>query len=305
MTRIILLMLVVSMTSLFSTEDVQSKNLNIEIQGHRGARALRSENTLAAFKYALENDVHTLEMDISYTKDEKLVINHDPSMNPDICLDPKGQKITKKIMVSDLTLKEFQSYDCGSLINPKFPKQTPSPKEKMPTFEEVLALVKTFDKSPLKAKLNVEIKVHNNFIQKRIPKIVREVIATIKKYELYDRINLQSFDIEVITEVRKQDAKIPLSYLIQDKIADILKNLKVKNTKELIAKYKFNILSPNFNIITKEEVKDFQSQGIRVIPWTVDGADDWKLVLDMGVDGIITDDPVGLKLYLTPQISKR
>lgn len=305
MYRTALLISGIFMINFFWTQNVQSKVSNIEIQGHRGARAFRPENTLAAFKYALENNVQTLEMDISYTKDEKLVINHDPSMNPDICLDPNGKKITKKVLVNDLTLKEFQKYDCGSLINPKFPKQTPTPKEKMPTFEELLALVRTFDKSPTKTKMNVEIKVHNDFIKKRIPKIVKEVIAAAKKYKLYDRVNLQSFDIEAIEEIRKQDPKIPLAYLVEEKMGDILKNLKLKSTKELVAKYKFNILSPSFNLITKDEVKDFQSQGVKVIPWTVDDPKDWKLVLDMGVDGIITDDPVGLKLYLTPQVSKR
>lgn len=289
---------------LYLVMGIAMANPNIEVQGHRGARAMRPENTLAAFKYALENNVQTLEMDLSYTKDGKLVVNHDPGMNATVCLDPNGQKITKNILVQDLTLKEFQKYDCGTLKNPKFEKQQPSPKEKMPTFEEVLALVKSFDKATgAKAKMNVEIKVHNDYITKNLSKIVKETIAELKKYNLYNRANLQSFDISAIEEIRKQDKKIPLSFLVGEKMENILKNLKLKSSKEFVAKYKINILSPDFNTITKEQVKEFQDLGVRVIPWTVNGEKDWKAVITMGVDGIITDDPVGLKLYMNPQVT--
>ena len=95
----------------------------IEVQGHRGARSLRPENTLSAFKYALENKVPVLEMDLQYTKDHVLVVGHDEILNSAICLDPMGKKLTSKVLVNELTLAELQKYDCGTLINPRFPKQ--------------------------------------------------------------------------------------------------------------------------------------------------------------------------------------
>lgn len=71
----------------------------------------------------------------------------------------------------------------------------------------------------------------------------------------------------------------------------------MKTTSDLIKKYKFNILSPNYKLMTKAQVKDLQAQGIQVIPWTANEPQVWKSLLDMEVDGIITDDPVALKDY--------
>src|SRR4029077_9880562 len=110
---------------------------SFEVEGHRGARWARPENTLAAFRYALSLGVDTLEMDLHATKDDVLVVTHDPFLNPDVCLDPDGKRIAAKILVRSLTIEELQRYDCGSLINPRFTEQVPQPKERIPTFEEV------------------------------------------------------------------------------------------------------------------------------------------------------------------------
>src|SRR5690606_4637180 len=91
---------------------------NVEIQGHRGARTVRPENTLNAFQYAMENDIDVLEMDLSYTKDRHLILSHDEKINPDFCLDKNGNKITKDFFIHEMTLKEVQTFDCGSLVNP-------------------------------------------------------------------------------------------------------------------------------------------------------------------------------------------
>jgi glycerophosphoryl diester phosphodiesterase len=277
-----------------------NSNPVIEIHGHRGARGLRPENTLNAFQYAMENHVDVLEMDLSYTKDQKLILSHDEKVNPNLCLDAKGNKVTKDIFIHEITLAEAQKFDCGTLINPRFPTQVPSPHEKMPTFDQVLNLVNKYDTNhDNKVKLNVEVKVHNDYIKKNVHKIVGEVIAAVKKHKLFDRTILQSFDITVVDEARHQSPKLKTSFLIEDKLDVILKSLNLKSTSDLVKKYKFNILSPDYKIITKAEVKDFQSQGILVIPWTVNEPTDWKSVLEMEVNGIITDNPVALRDFIT------
>ncbi|MES2769845.1 MAG: glycerophosphodiester phosphodiesterase family protein [Bdellovibrionota bacterium] len=295
------------MTHLFFTlaflivfDGARAQPRKLEIQGHRGARSVRPENTLSAFKYALENKIEVLEMDLQYTKDHVLVLGHDEKLNPNICLDPMGNKIkADSISVNSLTLAELQKYDCGSLINPRFPKQIPSPKEKMPTFAEVLALVNNYEKSQgMKYKLNVEIKVPNEYVKANTPRMVKELIEAVKKHKIYDRTVLQSFDIEVLDVARAKDPKLQTSFLIEEKMDVILAKLNLKTTSDLIRKYKFNILSPNFKLMTKVQVKDLQSQGIQVIPWTANDPQDWKSLLDMEVDGIITDDPVALKSFL-------
>lgn len=292
--------LIVFFTILGLVKMSNAQSRQIEIQGHRGARTVRPENTLSAFKYALENKIEVLEMDLQYTKDHVLILGHDEILNKDICLDPQGKKITKDVSVNNLTLSEIQKYDCGTLINPRFPKQVSSPKEKMPTFEEVLKLVGEYEKSlKTKSKLNVEIKVPNQFVKANTPKMVMELISSVKKHKIYDRTVLQSFDIEVIDIARAKDSKLKTSFLIEEKMDVVLKKLNLKTTSDLIKKYKFNILSPNYKLMDKAQVKDLQAQGIQVIPWTANDPQTWKSLLDMEVDGIITDDPVALRDYLS------
>src|SRR2546428_13667655 len=107
----------------------------IQVHGHRGARAMRPENPLAAFEYALDAGVDALEMDVAVTKDDVPVISHDPTLNPEIC-----RSSTRSNVIRELTFAELRGWDCGSLINPQFPKQTPVPGTRIPSLEEVLSL---------------------------------------------------------------------------------------------------------------------------------------------------------------------
>src|SRR5688572_20870466 len=109
------------------------KTGTMEVQGHRGARALFPENTLPAFEHALNAGAHTLELDVVVTKDDRVVVSHDPHVNPELCLAPGGARLTKPIAIRSLTLAEVQTYDCGSLPNPRFPKQKRVPNTKMPS----------------------------------------------------------------------------------------------------------------------------------------------------------------------------
>src|SRR5260370_33091790 len=107
----------------------------ILVHGARGARAMRPENTIPAFEYAIGVGVDVLELDMAVTKDDVLVVSHDPLLNPEICSGPGGPRA-----IRTLTLKELRQWDCGALRNPRFPKQTPVPGTPMPTLDEVFAL---------------------------------------------------------------------------------------------------------------------------------------------------------------------
>src|SRR5438552_3571518 len=112
----------------FATAHAKIPERKLDIEGHRGARWARPENTLPAFQYAVENGVTTLELDMHVTKDNVIVVTHDPFLNENICLDPNGQRIHDKIGIRTLTLEQLQKYDCGSLRNPRFDAQVPVPK---------------------------------------------------------------------------------------------------------------------------------------------------------------------------------
>ena len=104
--------------SLFSCASASAPNVPsyFEIHGHRGAMARRPENTISAFRYALSVGVKTLELDLGISKDMKVVVNHDFEVNTDYCV-PKNPKLVNvvKPLIHSLTLKEIQSYDCGSI----------------------------------------------------------------------------------------------------------------------------------------------------------------------------------------------
>jgi len=118
----------------------------LDIQGHRGARGLFPENTLIGFRKTIEMDVTTLELDLGLTKGLVPVVTHDPYLNQNLCLDSNGYSIATDTLgygplISNLTLKEIKTFDCGSL-NPdvlRFPQPPRKniPGEKIPTLQEV------------------------------------------------------------------------------------------------------------------------------------------------------------------------
>jgi glycerophosphoryl diester phosphodiesterase len=268
------------------------KNRNFEIQGHRGARWVRPENTLSAFRYALAAGVDTLEMDLLVTKDGVLVVAHDPVLNPDICLDPKGRRLTKSVAVRSLTLKQLKRYDCGTLVNPRFPMQAPQPKERIPTLEEVLVWLAN-DPNP-RAKtvlLNLETKseeAHPEFAPS--PKVFAKlVLDMMKKHGVLDRSTLQSFDFRTLVAARALEPKVMISALIEDRPKEPL--------VEIAARLKANVVSPNHEWLTAEDVMSLQAAQVKVIPWTVNAKADWERLVSFGVDGMISDHPQALLEY--------
>jgi glycerophosphoryl diester phosphodiesterase len=259
----------------------------IEIQGHRGARSVRPENTLAAFKYALEIGVDVLELDTVVTKDNILIVSHDPLVNTEICKIPADSKIKPGMPFYNLSLAEVKTLDCGTLINPKFPAQVPSPGEKIPTLEEVLELVKGNDN----IRLNIETK-----IMAAAPELTpspREfsslIIELLKLHKLEKRAVIQSFDYRTLIESKKLFPSMKTAFLAYGSYFDFT---------ILLESFPFDIYSPNYQWITKEMVDKFHMKGVEVIPWTANDKAAWEYLLQIGADGIITDDPKALMDFL-------
>ena len=130
-----------------------------DLQGHRGARGLAPENTLAAFRTALDLGVTTLETDLAVTKDGVLVLSHDPLLNADLTRDAEGRWLeTMGPPIQSLTLAELQRYDIGRL-NParayakQFAQQKPADGERFPTLAELFKL------GGPTVRLNIETKI--------------------------------------------------------------------------------------------------------------------------------------------------
>lgn len=262
---------------------------SFEVQGHRGARGSRPENTLSAFRFALKAGVDTLEMDLNVTHDDVLVVTHDPALNPKICLAPSGKKITHTILVRGLTLQELKRYDCGTLINPRFPEQVPQPGEPIPTFDELLSWLDT-DPDPRArvVRLNVETKSEEAHPEYTPPpeKFSALVLDALKRHHFMERTTLQSFDYRTLVAARALDPAIETSILVEERPSEPL--------TVLAKRYQGNIISPDHEWLTKSDVEELHQIGVRVIPWTVNTPDAWAKLSSWKIDGIISDNPAAL-----------
>jgi glycerophosphoryl diester phosphodiesterase len=191
-----------------------------DVQGHRGARAVRPENTLAAFRYALaDRDVSTLELDTGISQDGHVVVLHDRTVNGSHCVDtapattgdPEFPYVGKR--VHDLTLAQLKTLDCGVQTLPEFPRQVSVPGERIPTLGEVFDAVKASGRTDVR--LNVETKIsptvddtadHRTF--------TRKVVGAVRAAGFTGRTTIQSFDWRTIMLARKLEPKIETVALV-------------------------------------------------------------------------------------------
>ncbi|WP_321473825.1 glycerophosphodiester phosphodiesterase [uncultured Paludibaculum sp.] len=254
----------------------------ILVHGHRGARAMRPENTIPAFEYAIKAGADFLELDLAVTKDGILVVSHDPQLNPKICKAPEGPTI-----IHQLTLAQVRQWDCGSLKNPEFDTQQPVPGAKIPTFDEVLALAPqgTFSynvemkSDPKKPELSVEP-----------AEFAKLVAAAIRKHKLEKRVVVQSFDFRTLVELRKIAPEIRISALYFGSPKSFVEISKEAANAEIVAPY--------LSLVKPEGVKEAHAAGLQVVPWTANKPEIWDTLIAAGVDAIITDNPAALIEHL-------
>ncbi len=260
----------------------------IQVQGHRGCRGYLPENTIPGFIRALEMGVDVLELDVVISGDGHVLVSHEPWMNPDICLGPQGQSLRgkKKINLFQMTLEEIQSYDCGALGNRQFLLQQPRFLKK-PTLQEVFESVQQWLKTQpdRTCQFNIEIKRNPKYDLKFHPPVKEycdRVVREIELSKMASKCNLQSFDRETLEYLHQSNPQIPLAFLVE-------RGTFRKN----ISKLSFipQIYSPKFSLLTADEVEYIHEQGMIVIPWTVNEQIEIQHMIELGVDGIISDYP--------------
>jgi glycerophosphoryl diester phosphodiesterase len=254
----------------------------IQVHGHRGARALRPENTIPAFQYAIQAGVDFLEMDVAVTKDNVLVISHNPHINAEICTGPHPG-----VAIHELTLRELREYDCGALKNPHFPKQQPVPGTRIPTLDEVLKLAERH----AGIQFNIETKSFPDHPELTPPPEVfsRMMLEAIRRHKLDARVIVQSFDFRTLRAMKRLAPEIRLAALWEGAARPF-----VDIAKEAEA----GIISPQFKLVTPEQVKASHAAKLEVVPWTANSPEDWQRLIDAGADAIISDDPAALIAYL-------
>jgi glycerophosphoryl diester phosphodiesterase len=262
-----------------------------DIQGHRGARGLLPENTIPAFKKALDLGVTTLELDLCVTGDGQLIVSHEPWLSPEICLTPEGEEIPEelnmKLNVYQMKYDEIRNYDCGSKNHERFPDQ-----EKLKTFKplliDMILEVEQYGSSIEFTDFNYNIEIKSqpegDSIFHPIPSVFSDMVyASLDTLLDWNRITIQSFDFRVLRYFHDTYHDVSLAALVEEGSAWNQHIDTLGFTPE--------IYSPYFKLLTQQSIAEMQQSGMEIIPWTINSKADMKQFIEWGVDGIITDYP--------------
>ena len=290
-------------------------SLAFDLQGHRGTRGNAPENTLPAFERALEIGVATLELDVGVSADGVVVIAHDPYLNPTITRDAAGQWLAgpRGPLLKSLTFAQLQAYDVGR-INPQSPYaktfsvQQPRDGARIPALAALFERIKALRADGVR--FNIETKIHPAQPDDTVgpEAMTRALLTVVRDAGMTQRVAIQSFDWRTLRLVQQLEPSIPTVYLtVQTANNDNLQ------TGEWTAGLKFAdhgsapkmvktgggaVWSPNGGAVTESLVKEAQSLGLKVIPWTINTPADMDRLIGWGVDGIITDYPDRLRAVM-------
>ena len=318
----------------FNTIDISTTYAKVnydvfDLEAHRGGRDVRPENTLYSYAYAIELGATSIECDMQLTKDGQIVMSHNPILNSDITRDENGNYIeNNKYDIRLMTVDELKKFDVG-VMDPNcgeyydlHGKTQFTYDAKIPTLEELMQLIQSYGDKNIVS--NIETKSYpdptsaeyrNNADPKKFVEIFNNIV---KKYDMEDRVVLQSFDWQTLIEMKKLNPNISTSALWQEqpswgRDSESLRRYEKKKSPWLggldIKDYQGNpvkaahaigadIISPYYTEISKQDVDEAHSLGMKVVPWTVNNEKDMNMLLDMGVDGIISDKPWLLKQVL-------
>ncbi|MFF4881227.1 glycerophosphodiester phosphodiesterase family protein [Streptomyces nigra] len=295
-----------------------------DLQAHRGGLGLTTEESLEGFGKALRLGVSTLELDTQITRDQKVVVNHDRQISAQKCKDtapltpgdPQFPYVGKYI--KDLTLAQIRTMDCGFQQLPGYPEQEQIKGFRMIELKDVLDLVKRYKAKQVK--LNIETKVEAGAPEQTAPRevFVRRVYEEIHRSGIEKQVTIQSFDWGALKAMHELAPKYPLVALTNydflqvgkpgaspwlggidadDYDGDFVKAAAtVPGVTALSPNYGFpqngTVADPGFRFYPdRKMVADAHRRGLKVIPWTCDDPATIEALMDMGIDGIITDYP--------------
>jgi glycerophosphoryl diester phosphodiesterase len=235
-----------------------------QVISHRGGRKWAPENTIVAFKKSLDVHADGIELDIHRCKSGELVVIHDENV---------GRTTNGTGLVKDLTYAELRRLGAGAWFHSEFKS------EHLPLLSEVLELIDG------KALLNIEIK--NAPVG--YPGIDDDLIKLLATYKHADKIVISSFDHELLQRIHKKAPQYKVAILVDGLLVDLGKYASIVGAKSW---------NPGFELIRADNVAQAHKDGLEVNVWTVNKPEQWKAAVEMGVDGIITDNPKGLLEYL-------
>jgi glycerophosphoryl diester phosphodiesterase len=270
------------------------------IVGHRGARSLWPENTLAGFAGALALGVDALELDVAMTADGVVVVSHDPALNPALTRDATGAWLDGPApLIRSLTAAELAAYDVGRLrpgapYAALFPEQSPRDGEHIPLLAEVLRLgnethfvveLKTFPGVPGRSASG--------------PELAEAVVAVADAAGATSRITVEGFDWRGPRHLRRSRPEVRLAWLTR---AETVRDATLwwggphaadfgGSVPRVVAAEGGPVWAPDHSDLTQDQVDEAHSLGLAVIPWTVNELKDMARLIGWRVDGIVTDRP--------------
>lgn len=279
-----------------------------DLQGHRGARGLAPENTMAGFARALAVGVTTLELDLAMTRDGVLVVYHDFRLNPDTTRRDGTYLEGPGPLIRDLTLAELRAYDVGRLkpdtaYARSFSQQVAVDGAGIPTLKEVIALVRD---RPVRLSIETKLTPSSALEAPDPGTFANAVAAAVRGSGMADRITVQSFDWRTLLVLRGVAPEIKRSCLTSERPADTVGRRSGgasrwtagfalrdygNSTPRLAAAAGCGVWSPASRDLTAEQVAQAQALGLEVIPWTVNESAEMERLIGWGVDGLITDYP--------------
>ncbi len=286
---------------------------DFDLQGHRGARGLAPENTLSGFARALGIGVGTLELDTGVSADGVVVVIHNPRLEPDIARDAMGRWLDESSPpIHTLEVEKIKTYDVGRL-NParryasRFPDQVPVDGARVPTLAETFELVKRSGNHEVR--FNIETKL-NPLKPQNAPSpetFVEAILKVVREYGFENRVSIQSFDWQTLKAVQHLAPKVRTSYLTAAQ--SWANNLRPgePGPSPWLGGYDIDafdgsapaavkaaggdIWSSYHREVTADNIERAHELGLLVKVWTVNERDRMETLIDMGVDGIITDYP--------------
>jgi glycerophosphoryl diester phosphodiesterase len=239
------------------------------------------ENTIPAFEYAIRAGVDVIETDMAVTKDNVIVLSHDPTLHSPICTGPRDGAPIHETLFADL-----KQWDCGAKQNPRFPEQQTVPGTRMPALDQLFDLA-----SRGAFEVNIETKIFPERPQLTPPprEFAQLVLDRIRKHGLQKRVIVQSFDFRTLRAMKEIAPEIRLAALIEGNQRDFVAVAKDSGAR---------IIAPEVRLVTPENVAAAHAAGLQVVAWTANTPAEWETLANAKVDAIISDDPAPLIAWL-------
>ena len=285
----------------------------LELHGHRGARGLAPENTLPGFAAALAIGVDVLELDLALSADGVVVVSHDPLLDPAITRGPDNRWLPatgpaiRRMRYPDLTLYDVGRVDPDSELARRFPGQQAVDGTHIPRLVDVFELVRRVGAD--RVRFNIELKTRPvaDPAQPPLALFARRVVETLREAGMSDRVLVQGFDWRALAEVRGIAPDVPLACLTAQQswmdnvqrgqpgaspwTAGLDVDRHAGSVPRLVAAFGCAVWSPYWREVDADSLAQARTAGLRVVVWTVNERDDIDAMIDLGVDGIISDYP--------------